>query len=113
MSASSKIAKVFFEACESGKGWDVCKAYCHENATFSAQAEPLSDLKTLQEYTELMKGLISFIPNGRYELKSFAIDSERNSVCAFAVFFGTHTGELLEKVCSLIMFICHVTGSKF
>jgi hypothetical protein len=45
------IAKEFFAACETGKGWDVCKAYCKPNATFSAQAEPLADVKNLQQYT--------------------------------------------------------------
>jgi len=28
-----------------------------------------------------------------YEIKSFAADDERKNVCAYAVFFGTHTGE--------------------
>jgi predicted ester cyclase len=28
-----------------------------------------------------------------YEIKSFAADDERKSVCACAVFSGTHTGE--------------------
>ena len=39
-------------------------------ATFSAQAEPLADMRTLQQYTDWMKGLLTFIPDGRYELKS-------------------------------------------
>ena len=30
------IAKSFFTACETGKGWDGCKAYCTSDATFSA-----------------------------------------------------------------------------
>ena len=33
------------------------------------------------------------LPDGRYVLKSFATDEERNNVAAFAVFHGTHTGE--------------------
>lgn len=39
-----------------------------------------------------MKGLLGFIPNGRYELKSFATDDKRRNVVAFAVFHGTHSG---------------------
>jgi hypothetical protein len=31
--------------------------------------------------------------DGRYDLKSFAIDNERNNVTAYAVFKATHTGE--------------------
>src|SRR5919206_986280 len=41
------VAEAFFDACETGKGWEVCSAYCTPDATFSAQAEPLLDLKTL------------------------------------------------------------------
>jgi predicted ester cyclase len=88
----TETAKAFFEACETGKGWEGCSAYCHPNASFSAQAEPLADVRTLQEYTEWMKALLVFIPDGRYEVKSFATDQERNSVCAYAVFSGTHSG---------------------
>ena len=40
-----------------------------------------------------MKGLLGPLPDGRYELKSFAIDAERPAVSAFAVFRGTHTGD--------------------
>ena len=87
------IANDFFVACKTGKGWNVCQEYCLPNATFSAQSEVLTDVRTLHEYTEWMKGLLTFIPNGSYEVKSFAVDSRRNSVCAFGVFSGSHTGE--------------------
>ena len=93
MATITEIAQSFFDACETGKGWDGCKAYCTPNATFAAQAEPLSDTKTLEAYTEWMKGLLVFIPDGRYRVKSFATDPQRNSVCAYGVFSGTHTGQ--------------------
>ena len=93
MASITGIAKDFFEACEAGKGWETCKKYCKDQATFSAQAEPLADVRTLQQYADWMKGLLTFIPDGRYELKSFATDAERKSVCAYAVFLGTHTGQ--------------------
>ena len=93
MSAITGIARKFFEACETGKGWDGCKVYCTPVATFSAQAEPLADVKNLQQYTDWMKGLMTFVPDGQYELKSFGTDDERQSVCAYAVFSGTHTGQ--------------------
>lgn len=93
MSPITEIARKFFEACETGRGWDSCKAYCTPDATFSAQAEPLVDVKSLQQYTDWMKGLMTFVPDGRYELKSFGTDDERKSVCAYAVFTGTHTGQ--------------------
>lgn len=87
------VAEAFFEACESGKGWEVCSEYCTPNATFSAQAEPLLGMKTLAEYTDWMKGIFSVLPDARYHVKSFATDSFRNNVAAYGVFHGTHTGE--------------------
>ena len=87
------IARSFFDACETGKGWEGCRAYCTPAATFAAQSEPLAEIKTLQAYTEWMKGLLTFIPDGRYVVKAFAIDGERSSVCAYGVFSGTHSGE--------------------
>jgi hypothetical protein len=86
MSSITPVAQKFFEACEAGKGWAVCKEWCTPNATFSAQAEPLADVRNLQQYTDWMKGLLTFIPDGRYELKSFATDEERKNVSAYAIF---------------------------
>ena len=93
MSSIATIAMQFFDACEKGKGWEACKSHCKADATFSSQAEPLAEIGTLQQYADWMQGLMKIMPNGRYELKSFATDAERNNVTAFAVFSGTHTGE--------------------
>jgi predicted ester cyclase len=92
MTTITGIAKDFFAACETGKGWDVCKAHCTADATFTAQAEPLADVTTLAQYADWMKGLMTILPNGSYEVKSFATDAERNNVAAYGVFSGTHTG---------------------
>jgi predicted ester cyclase len=92
MTSITDTARAYFEACETGKGWDGCKAYCKPDATFAAQSEALAKVRTLQEYTEWMKGILTVLPDGRYTLKSFATDTERNNVCAYAVFSGTHTG---------------------
>jgi predicted ester cyclase len=86
-------AERFFDACETGKGFEVCKQYCHPGATFSAQAGALAGVVTLQAYTEWMKGLLTPLPDGRYEVRSFAVDKDRNNVAAYGVFRGTHTGE--------------------
>jgi hypothetical protein len=87
MASITAIANDFFAACETGKGWETCKAYCAPNATFAAQAEPLADIKTLAEYTDWMKGLMTIMPDGSYEVKSFATDTERNNVAAYGVFY--------------------------
>lgn len=93
MSNILEQAKLFFDACETGKGWDGCKAYCHTDATFSAQSGVLSEIDTLEGYSEWMKNLLTPVPDGRYELKFFAADEERHCVAAFAVFHGTQTGQ--------------------
>ena len=85
-------AAAFFEACETGKGWDGCSAYCTADATFSAQAEPLADMTTLKEYADWMSWLLTVLPDGSYEIRSFATDNERQNVSAYGVFSGTHTG---------------------
>jgi steroid delta-isomerase-like uncharacterized protein len=92
MSSIRETAERFFEACETGKGWDDCQQYCHSDATFSAQAGALTGVDTLRGYTDWMKGLFTPVPDGNYELRSFAVDEGRNKVMAYAVFRGTHSG---------------------
>ena len=93
MSDIKNAAARFFDACETGKGWDGCRRYCYPDATFVAQAGALQDVRTLESYTEWMKGLFTPVPDGSYELRSFAVDAERNNVTAYGVFRGTHTGQ--------------------
>ena len=92
MRSITEVAQAFFDDCENGKGWESCSAYCAPNATFSAQAEPLFNVKTLAEYTNWMKGMTTVLPGARYEVKSFATDTARNNVAAYGVFHATHTG---------------------
>jgi predicted ester cyclase len=92
MTPITNVAREFFEACESGGGWDSCRRFCRADATFSGQADPLAELTTLQQYTEWMRGLLTPLPDGRYTLRSFATDAERGNVAAYAVFHGTHSG---------------------
>jgi len=88
----TETARAFFDACESGQGWAGCSSYCQPDARFAAQAAPLADVRTVKDYAEWMKGLLVILPDGGYVVKSFATDHERNSVCAYGVFSGTHTG---------------------
>jgi ketosteroid isomerase-like protein len=92
MSDNLDQAKLFFDACETGRGWAGCTKYCHPDATFSAQSGVLSDINTREGYCEWMKNLLTPVPDGHYELKFIAEDEERSCVAAFAVFHGTQTG---------------------
>lgn len=87
-----ETAQAFFEACETGKGWEICKSWCAEDATFACQADALAETTTLAAYCEWMKGLLTPIPDGRYVLTSFALDEARNTAVATAAFHGTQTG---------------------
>jgi hypothetical protein len=89
----TETALAFFSACDGGKGWDACKEWCHEDATFSCQADALADVNTLAAYVEWEKGLFTPIPDITAEIKSVGLDQERNSVSIFAVVTGTQTGE--------------------
>ena len=91
MSAMRDTAEKFFEACEGGQGWEVCKQYCLPAATFSAQAAALAGVNTLEAYTNWMKGMYTPLPDARYEIRSFAVDEKRNNVAAFGVFRATHS----------------------
>jgi len=79
MNANLESAREFFDACETGKGWSLCKTYCHSDATFSAQAHALEEVATA-------------MPDVEYDLRFFGIDESGDSVAAVAVFKGTHTG---------------------
>ncbi|MDH3732888.1 MAG: ester cyclase [Gemmatimonadota bacterium] len=93
MSSIRESAERFFDSCETGGGWEACRAFCHPDATFSAQAGALEGVDTLEGYADWMKDLFTPVPDGGYELRSFAVDESRNNVSAYAVFSGTHTGE--------------------
>lgn len=89
----AETAREFMEACDMGKGWEVCSQFCTPEASFSVQAEALVGVNSLEDYVEWAKGLLTPIPNASCTLRSFAIDEERGMVSAYAVFSGTHTGE--------------------
>ena len=89
----SETAMAFSDACDTGKGWEICREWCTDGATFSCQAAALAEITTLEGYVEWAKGLLTPVPDGHYELKGFAADEERGSVLAFSVFHGTQTGK--------------------
>src|SRR5215470_10321627 len=68
----TEAARAFFAACETGKGWAACSAYCQPGASFAAQAEPLADVQTLEQYAEWMKGILAVLPDASYAVTFFA-----------------------------------------
>jgi hypothetical protein len=74
------------------EGRERCQEYCRPDATFSAQSEAPAEIDALEGYTNWMKGMLGILPDDSYEIKSFAVDEDRNNVCAYAVFRGTRAG---------------------
>src|SRR4051812_19168214 len=70
MTSIRETAGLFFDACETGKGWDGCAQYCQSEATFSAQTGALEGVIPLQGYTDWMKGLLTIAPGGTAEICS-------------------------------------------
>lgn len=93
MATIQETAEAFFDACETGKGWAKCAQYCHPDAKFSAQSNALTGVETVEAYADWMQGLFAPIPDAHYDLKSFAVDKERQSVLIYAVFRGTNSGD--------------------
>ncbi|MFP6651139.1 MAG: ester cyclase [Dehalococcoidia bacterium] len=91
--SSIEETEQFFDACETGKGWEACQQYCQPQATFSAPADALAGVDTVEAHTEWMKGLLTPVADGRYEVRSFGADEDRNNVTAYAIFRGAHTGD--------------------
>ena len=86
-------AKAFFDACETGKGAAACAEYMTDGATFAAQSEPIAEITSLADYCDWMQGLLGILPDGRYDLKTFAVDEASGRAIAYAIFQGTHTGD--------------------
>ncbi len=88
----TETARQFVDACDTGQGSASCAQFCHDDATFSCQADALAEIGTVAGYTEWTQGLLTPVPDAHYELKSLSTDEERSVVTAFAVFKGTQTG---------------------
>jgi len=91
---SFEIATRVFEACETPLGWEGCKHYVQEGASFSAQSEPIAEIDTVQGYCDWMRGFGTVTsPEGSYELHTSSYDENTNTAVFFATYHGKHTGE--------------------
>jgi len=87
-------ARSFFDACESAEGWAGCQQYVEDGATFSAQCEPLTEVSTVEEYTEWLAGFVKGVaPGASYSIHASAFDENSNTAIFFATFTGTHTAD--------------------
>ena len=87
-------AQRFFEACEAPRGWEGCKQYVADNATFAAQSEPLVDVKTVEAYCDWMKQIGTVTaPGATYDVHPASYDDSTKTAVYFATFHARHTGE--------------------
>ena len=91
---SFENAKKFFTACEAPEGWEGCKSYVAEGATFRAQSEPLAEINTIQAYCDWMASIGNITaPGATYDLHAAAYDEASNTAIFFATYHARHTGE--------------------
>jgi len=87
-------ALAFFNACESLQGYEGCKDYMVENATFEGQAEPTADIEFLSDYVDWMQGIGKGPLKGcTYELNASAYDADNTKVLFFGTLNGNHNGD--------------------
>ncbi len=87
-------AKKFFEACDAPLGWDGCKQYVADGASFRAQSEPLADIKTVEAYCEWMASFANVtVPGATYDIHTSAYDENTKTAIIFATYHARHTGE--------------------
>ena len=99
-----QTATDLFHACETLKGWEGCKELVADEALFTAQCEPLTEIATVQEYCEWMAAVGNGPLKGcSYKLHSSSYDEQGQT----ALFFATLASEpekLLQVAFSLIIF---------
>ncbi len=60
MSALDTASK-FFHSCEGLQGWDGCKEFVADNASFTAQCEPLTEIDSVEGYCNWMAAVGSAV----------------------------------------------------
>ena len=89
-----ETATRFFHTCESAKGWGECSQFVEPDAPFSAQSEPLVDLKTVEAYVNWMTGICeNTAPGSSYVLHTSAWDDANKKATFFGTYTLKHTGE--------------------
>lgn len=88
-----ETASKFFAACEAPEGWEGCRQYVAEGAPFTAQSEPLAEIRTVEAYCEWMAAIGKAAPGASYDLHSASYDEATRTAVFFATYNARHTGE--------------------
>lgn len=88
------VATKFFHACEGLKGGSGCADFVAEGASFEAQSEPISEIKTVLEYCDWMQAVGQGPLAGcQYEIVNSSFDEATNTALFFGIFVATNNGE--------------------
>jgi len=91
MSAFENATK-FFHACEKPLGWEACKPYVAEGATFFAQVEVLAGIDTVKAYTEWVANFVrTATPGVTYDIHASSYDEKTRTAMFFATYHLKHT----------------------
>lgn len=100
-----EVATAFFHACEQGRGWSGCSSYCVDEGTFTVQAmdalpgPAITLCKTLEQYTEWMKGVCENMgEKATYEVNASAYDETTGNAIFFFTFGGLSHNVYIIKV---------------
>jgi len=87
-------ARKFFVACEAPEGWEGCKPFVAEGASFTAQSEPLTGINTIEAYCDWMAAIGTVTaPGATYDLHTSSYDEATKTAVFFATYHARHTGE--------------------
>lgn len=89
-----ETATKFFTACEAPEGWEGCKQYVADGASFTAQSEPLAEINTIEAYCEWMAGFGKITaPGASYDLHTASYEEATRTAVFVATYHARHTGE--------------------
>ena len=92
MSAFENAAK-FVEAVNFPEGWEGCKEYVADAATFSAQSEPLVAIDTVEAYCEWADSFGKITaPGATFDFHMSAYDESTRTAVFFSTIHAKHTG---------------------
>lgn len=83
-----ETAMAFFDACETGKGWDVCQAWCHEGASFALSGGDTRRDLVAQGLHRVDEGAPD--PDSRSDLRDRVLRDRCRAQCRLGVRGGWH-----------------------
>lgn len=78
-------------ACDGGLGWEECRKFCTEDATFSCQCDTLAGLQTLREYAEFFQLFCKACPGVTWTMHTIQWDRVAHTAVMNSTYHCTHS----------------------